>query len=43
MIPIQCYADQKKKLKIWDVQSIVHFKIYIQNKMYNVLYISKYT
>ncbi len=38
MIPIQCYADQKN-IKIEDVQSIVLFKFYNQNKMYNVLYI----
>ena len=34
------YCTYKKNLKIEDVQCIVHFKIYIENEMYNVMYIS---
>ena len=37
MILIQCYADQKKKLKIWDLQSIVVLKKFIENEIYKVL------
>ena len=34
---------RSKKLKKLDVQCIVHFKIYIENEMYIVLYILKIT
>ena len=36
------YSTYKKNLKIKDVQCIVLLKIYIQNEMYNVMYISIY-